>query len=85
MGNTAHPLSRAIYHFDQAASEFVISGPKTSYNIGRILSYTLAGVAAGALSGSVFDPDFAQEGPSVLRVIASLATSSQPFMTPRWP
>lgn len=43
-----------------------------SYNTGRILSYTLAGVAAGALSGSVFDPEFAREGPSVLRVIASL-------------
>lgn len=34
--NPAHALSRAVYFFDQAASEFVISGPRTSYNIGRI-------------------------------------------------
>ena len=36
LGNPAHALSRAIHYFDQAAGEYVISGPKTSYNIGRI-------------------------------------------------
>ena len=36
LGNPAHALSRAIYHFDQEASEYVISGTKTTYNIGRI-------------------------------------------------
>lgn len=33
-----------------------------SYNAGRVLSYTVAGVAAGALSGSVFDPESAGGG-----------------------
>jgi len=36
LANPAHALSRAIHFFDQAAGEYVISGPKTSYNIGRI-------------------------------------------------
>jgi acetylornithine deacetylase/succinyl-diaminopimelate desuccinylase-like protein len=36
LGNPAHALSRFIYHFDEEAGEFVISGPRTSYNIGRI-------------------------------------------------
>lgn len=36
LGNPAHALSRAIYYFDQAASEYVISGTKTTFNIGRI-------------------------------------------------
>ena len=36
LGNPAHALSRAIYYFDQAAGEYVISGTKTTYNIGRI-------------------------------------------------
>jgi len=36
LGNPAHALSRFIYHFDEAAGEFVITGPRTSYNIGRI-------------------------------------------------
>ena len=36
LGNPAHALSRAIHYFDQEASEFVISGPRTTYNIGRI-------------------------------------------------
>jgi tripeptide aminopeptidase len=34
--NPAHALARAIYYFDQEAGEYVIDGPKTSYNIGRI-------------------------------------------------
>jgi acetylornithine deacetylase/succinyl-diaminopimelate desuccinylase-like protein len=36
LGNPAHALSRFIYHFDEEAGEFVITGPRTSYNIGRI-------------------------------------------------
>ena len=36
LGNTAHALARFIYHFDEEAGEFVITGPRTSYNIGRI-------------------------------------------------
>lgn len=36
LGNPAHALSRFIYHFDEEAGEFVIEGPRTSYNIGRI-------------------------------------------------
>ncbi len=36
LGNPAHALSRFIYHFDEEAGEFVIAGPRTSYNIGRI-------------------------------------------------
>lgn len=36
LGNPAHALARFIYHFDEEAGEFVISGPRTSYNIGRI-------------------------------------------------
>ncbi len=36
LGNPAHALSRFVYHFDEAAGEFVIAGPRTSYNIGRI-------------------------------------------------
>jgi tripeptide aminopeptidase len=36
LGNPAHALSRAITYFDDEAAEFVISGPKTTYNIGRI-------------------------------------------------
>ena len=36
LGNPAHALSRFIYHFDEDAGEFVITGPRTSYNIGRI-------------------------------------------------
>ncbi|REL33382.1 M20/M25/M40 family metallo-hydrolase [Rhodohalobacter sp. SW132] len=34
--NPAHALGRAIYHFEEAASEFVKEGPRTSYNVGRI-------------------------------------------------
>src|SRR5690625_318449 len=34
--NTAHALGRAIYHFDREASQFVLDGPRTSYNVGRI-------------------------------------------------
>lgn len=34
--NPAHALGRAIHHFDEAASDFVKKGPKTSYNVGRI-------------------------------------------------
>lgn len=34
--NPAHALSRAIYYFDLEASDFVESGVKTSYNIGRV-------------------------------------------------
>jgi acetylornithine deacetylase/succinyl-diaminopimelate desuccinylase-like protein len=36
LGNPAHALARAIHYFDEEAGEFVISGPRTSYNIGRI-------------------------------------------------
>jgi acetylornithine deacetylase/succinyl-diaminopimelate desuccinylase-like protein len=36
LANPAHALSRAIHYFDEAAAEFVIAGPRTSYNIGRI-------------------------------------------------
>ncbi len=36
LGNPAHALSRAIHYFDEQAGEFVISGPRTSYSIGRI-------------------------------------------------
>ncbi len=36
LGNPAHALSRFIYYFDEEAGEFVIAGPRTSYNIGRI-------------------------------------------------
>jgi acetylornithine deacetylase/succinyl-diaminopimelate desuccinylase-like protein len=36
LGNPAHALSRFIYYFDEEAGEFVITGPRTSYNIGRI-------------------------------------------------
>ncbi len=36
LGNPAHALARAITYFDDEASELVISGPKTTYNIGRI-------------------------------------------------
>lgn len=36
LGNPAHGLARAIHYFDEEAAEFVISGPKTTYNIGRI-------------------------------------------------
>jgi acetylornithine deacetylase/succinyl-diaminopimelate desuccinylase-like protein len=36
LGNPAHALGRAIHYFDQEAGEFVITGPRTSYNVGRI-------------------------------------------------
>ncbi|HXV60720.1 MAG TPA: M20/M25/M40 family metallo-hydrolase [Vicinamibacteria bacterium] len=36
LANPAHALARAIHFFDEEAAEFVISGPRTSYNIGRI-------------------------------------------------
>ncbi len=36
LGNPAHALSRAIHYFDEQAGELVISGPRTSYSIGRI-------------------------------------------------
>ncbi|MEX0722470.1 MAG: M20/M25/M40 family metallo-hydrolase [Gracilimonas sp.] len=34
--NPAHALGRAITYFEDNASQFVVTGPKTSYNIGRI-------------------------------------------------
>ncbi|MFD2532562.1 M20/M25/M40 family metallo-hydrolase [Gracilimonas halophila] len=34
--NPAHALGRAITYFEDNASQFVKSGPRTSYNIGRI-------------------------------------------------
>lgn len=36
LANPAHALSRAIYYFDLEASDFVESGIRTSYNIGRV-------------------------------------------------
>ena len=36
LANPAHALGRAAYYFDEEASEFVIAGPRTSFNIGRI-------------------------------------------------
>ncbi len=36
LGNPAHTLGRAILRFDEAAAEFVATGPRTSYNVGRI-------------------------------------------------
>ncbi|MGH7445231.1 MAG: M20/M25/M40 family metallo-hydrolase, partial [Longimicrobiales bacterium] len=35
-GNPAHALGRTIWLFDEAADAFTRSGPRTSYNIGRI-------------------------------------------------
>jgi len=34
--NPAHALGRAIHYFEEAASEFVADGPRTSFNVGRI-------------------------------------------------
>lgn len=34
--NPAHALGRAIFHFQQSAAEFVQTGVKTTYNVGRI-------------------------------------------------
>ena len=36
LANPAHALSRAMFHFDEAAAEGVNTGPPTSYNVGRI-------------------------------------------------
>ncbi len=36
LANPAHALGRAVYHFEQSAAEFVSTGVKTSYNVGRI-------------------------------------------------
>ncbi len=36
LGNPAHALSRAVKLFDDRAGEYVTSGDKTTYNIGRI-------------------------------------------------
>jgi tripeptide aminopeptidase len=36
LGNPAHALSRAVYFFDNAARDYVSTGARTSYNIGRI-------------------------------------------------
>jgi acetylornithine deacetylase/succinyl-diaminopimelate desuccinylase-like protein len=34
--NPMHALGRAVAHFDSAAADFTASGPRTSYNVGRI-------------------------------------------------
>ncbi|MFP8488722.1 M20/M25/M40 family metallo-hydrolase [Gracilimonas sp. Q87] len=36
IGNPAHAIGRAIAIFEDKASEFVKTGPRTSYNVGRI-------------------------------------------------
>ncbi|MCZ6640142.1 MAG: M20/M25/M40 family metallo-hydrolase [Gammaproteobacteria bacterium] len=36
LANPAHALARAIHFFDNEASTFVTTGPRTTYNIGRI-------------------------------------------------
>jgi len=36
LGNPAHALGRAIHLFQQRADEFTSTGPRTSYNVGRI-------------------------------------------------
>ena len=36
LANPAHALGRAVYHFEQSAAEFVSTGVKTSYNVGRL-------------------------------------------------
>lgn len=36
LGNPAHALGRAIRIFDEAADAYTASGPRTSYNVGRI-------------------------------------------------
>jgi tripeptide aminopeptidase len=36
LANPAHALARALFYFDEAASEIVNAGPPTSYNVGRI-------------------------------------------------
>lgn len=35
-GNPAHAMGRAITYFEDNASQFVKTGPRTSYNVGRI-------------------------------------------------
>lgn len=36
LGNPAHALGRAVRIFDEEAAAYVASGPRTSYNVGRI-------------------------------------------------
>ena len=36
VANPAHALGRAMFYFDEAATEVVNAGPPTSYNVGRI-------------------------------------------------
>jgi acetylornithine deacetylase/succinyl-diaminopimelate desuccinylase-like protein len=36
LANPAHGLARAVHYFDKEAAQFVASGPRTSYNVGRI-------------------------------------------------
>ncbi len=36
LANPAHALARAIHFFDDNASTFVATGPRTTYNIGRV-------------------------------------------------
>ena len=36
VANPAHALGRAMFYFDEAATEVVHAGPPTSYNVGRI-------------------------------------------------
>lgn len=53
-------------------SRWRLLGFTLSYNLGRVTSYTLAGVAAGILGGTVFGADANQAGPNLLRVLAAV-------------
>jgi tripeptide aminopeptidase len=69
IANPAHALGRAIRAFDQAAEAFTASGPRTSYNVGRIGG----GTSVNAVPFEAWmEVDMRSESQSSLAVIDSL-------------
>jgi acetylornithine deacetylase/succinyl-diaminopimelate desuccinylase-like protein len=73
LGNPAHALARFITHFDEEAGEFVMTGPRTSYNIGRIGG----GTSVNAIPFENWaEVDMRSEDPGQLRQIDAILKKS---------
>jgi tripeptide aminopeptidase len=69
MANPAHALASAIYYFNQQASDLVASGPRSSYNIGRLGG----GTSVNAIPfESWAEIDMRSEDPTQLELLDSL-------------
>jgi len=73
LANPAHALGRAIRHFQDGADEFTRSGPRTSYNVGRMGG----GTSINSIPfESWMEVDMRSESPESLEEIDSILQAS---------